>query len=52
MAWPVKDHYEVLGVDPRADPAEIRAAYRALAREHHPDVDGGSNAYMAVTNEA
>jgi curved DNA-binding protein CbpA len=42
----------VLGVDPRADPAEIRAAYRTLAREHHPDVDGGSSAHMAVLNEA
>jgi len=52
MMQPVKDYYGVLGVDPRADHDEIRAAYRTLARQNHPDVDGGSNAYMAVLNEA
>lgn len=30
-------HYEVLGVAPTASAAEIRAAYLALARQHHPD---------------
>ncbi len=30
-------HYEVLGVAPTASVAEIRAAYVALARAHHPD---------------
>lgn len=30
-------HYEELGIAPTAAPAEIRAAYVALAREHHPD---------------
>src|SRR4051794_26825547 len=29
--------YAVLGVDPEADTATIRRAYRALARRHHPD---------------
>lgn len=31
------DPYDVLGVDPAADAAIIRAAYLALMREHHPD---------------
>ncbi|MFP5322691.1 MAG: J domain-containing protein [Acidimicrobiia bacterium] len=32
-----RSHYEELGVAPTATPAEIRAAYVALARRHHPD---------------
>lgn len=31
------DHYRALGVSPRATTAEIRHAYRRLARQHHPD---------------
>ena len=30
--------YRVLQVDPNADPAVIDAAFRSLARKHHPDV--------------
>ncbi len=30
-------HYDMLGVAPTADVADIREAYRRLAREHHPD---------------
>jgi curved DNA-binding protein CbpA len=30
-------HYEVLGVTPQASAGEIRRAYLALARAHHPD---------------
>lgn len=35
------DAYTVLGVDPSATPAELKAAYRRLAARHHPDVAGG-----------
>lgn len=31
------NHYEALGVARDAGPSEIRAAYLALARRHHPD---------------
>jgi DnaJ-like protein len=45
--------YERLGVDPAASQAEIRAAYRRLARRVHPDRGGsGSEAAMAAVNEA
>jgi hypothetical protein len=44
--------YEVLGVAPSAPAAEVRQAYVALAREHHPDREGGDAATMRSVNEA
>src|ERR1700684_1140193 len=37
----MKDPYETLGVQRTADEAAIRAAYRNLAKKHHPDVNPG-----------
>lgn len=34
-----RDPYEVLGVAPGASEAEIKRAFRRLAREHHPDLN-------------
>ena len=36
-----KDYYKILGVPKTATEKEIKAAFRKLARKHHPDVNKG-----------
>lgn len=50
-----KDYYKTLGVDRAASQKEIKAAYRNLARKHHPDVnhdDPSAESRFKEINEA
>src|SRR5436305_10899471 len=58
-----KDYYAALGVPKTATAAEIKKAYRKLARQHHPDANKGdaaseekfkeiSEAYDVLSDEA
>ena len=38
----MRDPYEVLGISQNATDDEIKAAYRKLAKQYHPDLNGGS----------
>ena len=46
------NYYEVLGVSREASQTEIRNAYRALAKERHPDHPGGSTEEFSRLQEA
>jgi curved DNA-binding protein CbpA len=50
----MSDLYKILGLTNQATTAEIRSAYRQLARKYHPDVSASpdANALFAQINEA
>jgi molecular chaperone DnaJ len=50
-----RDYYKTLGVERSADEKSIRAAFRKLARKHHPDInpgDKGAEERFKEINEA
>ena len=48
----MKDYYKVLGVEKDASAADIKAAFRKLAKENHPDHHPGDKAAEARFKEA
>lgn len=46
-----RDYYRILGVDRKAAAAEIKRAYRKLARKFHPDLNPGDKAAEAKFKE-
>lgn len=49
-----KDYYDTLGVKPDASDAELKSAFRKLARKYHPDVskEAGAEDKFKAVNEA
>ncbi len=47
-----KSPWEVLGLHPGASEQQIDAAFHSKAKQHHPDVVGGSSEKMAELTEA
>lgn len=45
------DLYQVLGLSPRASEEDVKAAYRALAKRAHPDVNAGNATAEVRTKE-
>jgi curved DNA-binding protein len=46
-----ENHYATLGLDRRCTSAEIRAAYRVMAKQQHPDLNRGSAAAVIRTQD-
>ena len=46
-----RDYYEVLGVGKSADEKELKAAYRKLAKQYHPDANPGDKTAEASFKE-
>lgn len=47
-----RDYYEVLGVDKNASDADIKKAYRQVAKKYHPDANPGNAEAEAKFKEA
>ena len=51
VSFEIARNLRTLGLPPGADASDVRAAFRALARTHHPDVvgRGGARRFERIT---
>src|SRR5687768_6824986 len=47
-----RNYYKVLGIEPAANQDEIKAAYRKLVRQYHPDKNSGREEFFKQIQEA
>ncbi len=52
MPRPEPDYYAILNVSPSATLAQIKHAYRQLARRYHPDLNQSADSRIKQLNEA
>lgn len=44
-----KNYYDILGIDKKASPDEVKKAFRKLAQKHHPDKGGDEAKFKEIT---
>ena len=42
--------YDILGVDNSSSDADIKTAYRRMAKKHHPDAGGDEKHFAEISN--
>ena len=47
-----QDHYKILGLSENASQDDIKRAYKKLAKQYHPDLNGGDDTEFKKINEA
>ena len=52
LPGPLAEEYVVLGLVPSASDEVVKAAYKALMKQHHPDLKGGDGELAKKLNES